>query len=663
LSEISEKAKVRILGGGIGDKPASVKPVAEPALAPVAPAASASAAKPLFLADAADGADLLDAALTMQPLAHLCATPQVQTPFVAAVAGPAGAGKTFALKRLAQEIEALTRTPDGLPRTVVARVDAADGAEPPVAFATAAYAALDQEPGGTDYSALLDESAHAGGDPLRAAKAAADRHEELVRKLEAERTQLDEVEARRARLADAILFETPGSRIDVFTRSRRGAIESRLKRFDLAGADPTASYRELVRDVAAMGPGGRLSVALRAITASGGQRRLLLWAIVAFVIGVALGMLAAGAAQSVAPGYGPVEAASGWIAANSGALRTAAGVFCALAALLLVWSLWRALSFSNLLFRGASFLNHDLRDRKRDLEARAARLNQRVTALAADAEKAAAHAEAAARRAGAKAASREPGPEFLEASHAPATAARAFLAAIGERIARGRSEAAPDRLVFLVDSLDALPPGRAVDWIEAARTAIGPGSVAVLGLDLARLVEPLGGASEARRRFEKWLQAIVNLPGRSGLDSERLMARLIATDGQPASAPIDPKIGAAMAEPLSPTETALLTALGPLAAHSARGAKRFLNAYRLARVSNAPRPAVALMLAVAFADDEARAVMQKRLASDAQELSDVDGPEALVRAVKSARAANNGPISAADARAAEAIARRYAISL
>ena len=81
-------------------------------------------------------------------------------------------------------------------------MDASDGAEAPVAIASAAYSALDREPGGVDYSALLDESAHAGGDPLRAAKAASDRHDDIVRKLEAERTQRDEVEARAARLAD-----------------------------------------------------------------------------------------------------------------------------------------------------------------------------------------------------------------------------------------------------------------------------------------------------------------------------------------------------------------------------------------------------------------------------------------------------------------------------
>ncbi len=156
---------------------------------------------------------------------------------------------------------------------MVARVDAADGAEAPVALASAAYAALDREPGGVDYATLLDESAHAGGDPLRAAKAASDRHEEIVRRLEAERTQRDEAEARNARLPDALLFETPGSRVDVFVRARRGAIDARLRRFDLAGTDAGASYRDLVRDIASMRAGGRLGVALRAIWAYPGQRK------------------------------------------------------------------------------------------------------------------------------------------------------------------------------------------------------------------------------------------------------------------------------------------------------------------------------------------------------------------------------------------------------
>ena len=116
-------------------------------------------------------------------------------------------------------------------------------------MARAAYLALERSPGGADYSALLEETAHEGGDPLRAASAASERHDEIVRKLDVERSQRDEAEARRARLADALLYETPGSRIDVFARANRGTIELRLRRFGLAGADSNASFRDLVRDL------------------------------------------------------------------------------------------------------------------------------------------------------------------------------------------------------------------------------------------------------------------------------------------------------------------------------------------------------------------------------------------------------------------------------
>src|SRR4029079_10429205 len=164
-------------------------------------------AAPVFLGDSADGADLLNVAQTVEPLAQLCVTREAQTPFLAAILGPSGAGKTFALRRLAQAIDELSASParasgGSLKRVVLARLDASGGVEAPVAIASAAYAALDREPGGADYSALLDETGHAGGDPQRAARAASDRHDDLVRKLEAERSQRDGVEAKRARLAD-----------------------------------------------------------------------------------------------------------------------------------------------------------------------------------------------------------------------------------------------------------------------------------------------------------------------------------------------------------------------------------------------------------------------------------------------------------------------------
>src|SRR5271163_5162934 len=118
-------------------------------IAPPPPAAPVRA-EPIFLGDSADGVDLLNAGQIVQPLAHLCVTPQVQTPFLAAILGPSGAGKTFALRRLAQSIVELSASSaasggGGLAQVALAHVDAGSGLEAPVAIASAAYASLDRE--------------------------------------------------------------------------------------------------------------------------------------------------------------------------------------------------------------------------------------------------------------------------------------------------------------------------------------------------------------------------------------------------------------------------------------------------------------------------------------------------------------------------------------
>jgi hypothetical protein len=670
-------AKVRLLGEvGTSEKPAFPMPAKAPAqsaappvsITPPPPAASVRA-EPIFLGDSADGADLLNAGQIVQPLAHLCVTPQVQTPFLAAILGPSGAGKTFALRRLAQAIEQLsassaTASGQALQRVVLARVDASTGVEAPVAIASAAYTALDREPGSVDYSGLLDEIRHAGGDPHRAARAASDRHYDLVRKLEAERAQRDEVEAKRARLADTLAFHTPGSRLDVFARARRGTIEAQLRRFGLAGADADPSYRNLARDVSTLGAGARAAVVIRSIWAYGSQARLLLWGIVAFALAFILRFLHGDTATTaIEHGNDSLKPAGDWVAAHGDWFDRAAQVLFILGALAIALNLWRALQFSNLLLRGSRLLTQETRERRKDLEARAARLSQRVAALTAEADAAAKQAEAASQRAGGKASMRAPGPEFLESSQAPSASAREFLAALGARAGHPAAAGpAPDRLIVVVDNLDALSPAAAVSWIDAAQGVIGPGSIGLLAFDPGRLAVALGGSRDARRRLGKWLQVTVNLPARKDADGELVVARLLSGGGQPAPAP-DSAIAAALVEPLSSTEATLLAALAPLAAHSPRDAKRFLNAYRLARCANSPRPVTALMQAVAFADDDAQAAMLERLANGSGELTEINGPSALVEAVNAARAANNGPISIEEARAAAETALRYALPL
>ena len=674
MSEPSVNSKVRLLGDvGTSDKaPLSLAPrtPAQSAAPPVSiappPPVAPSRAEPIFLGDSADGADLLNAGQIVQPLAHLCVTPQVQTPFLAAILGPSGAGKTFALRRLAQTIEQLsasgTASGQALQRVVMARVDASIGVEAPVAIASAAYAALDHKPGGMDYSGLLDDLRHAGGDPHRAASAASDRHDDLVRKLEAERAQRDEVEAKRARLADALAFDTPGSRIDVFARAQRGTIEAHLRRFGLAGADADSSYRNLARDVSTLGAGARAGVVIRSIWAYGSQARLLLWGIVAFALAFVLRFLhGQTATDAIGHESDSLKPAGDWVAAHGEWFDRAAQILFILGALAIALNLWRALGFSNLLLRGGRLLTSEVRDRHNDLDSRAARLNQRVAALTAESDAAAKRAEAASQRAGGIASMQAPGPEFLESSHAPSGAAREFLVALGARVGQPAAAGpALDRLIVVVDNLDALSPAAAISWIDAAQGVIGPGCIGLLAFDPGRLAVALGGAREARRRLGKWLQVTVNLPARKDADGELVVARLLSAAQQPAPA-LDTAMAAALVEPLSSAETTLLAALAPLAAHSPRDAKRFLNAYRLARCSNSPRPVTALMQAVAFADDDAQAAMLERLADGSGELTEIKGPPALVEAVKAARVANNGPISIDEARAAAETALRYAL--
>ena len=381
MSEPSVNSKVRLLGDvGTSDKaPLSLAPrtPAQSAAPPVSiappPPVAPSRAEPIFLGDLADGADLLNAGQIVQPLAHLCVTPQVQTPFLAAILGPSGAGKTFALRRLAQTIEQLsasaTASGQALQRVVMARVDASIGAEAPVAIASAAYAALDRQPGGMDYSGLLDDLRHAGGDPHRAASAASDRHDDLVRKLEAERTQRDEVEAKRARLADTLAFDTPGSRIDVFARAHRGTIEAQLRRFGLAGADADSSYRNLARDVSTLGAGARVGVVIRSIWAYGSQARLLLWGIVAFALAFVLRFLhGQTATDAIERGNDSLKPAGDWVAAHGDWFDRAAQILFILGALAIALNLWRALGFSNLLLRGGRLLTSEVRDRRSDLD-------------------------------------------------------------------------------------------------------------------------------------------------------------------------------------------------------------------------------------------------------------------------------------------------------
>jgi len=649
-------------------------PVAiEPAAGAGAPALAVARGEPLVYADGADtAADLMGAAEATRPLAEIALAVDAQTPFLIGFVGPSGSGASFALRRWVENVEALAAAAGRaagspfLSKVVVASIDAAGvSGDPACAIASAAFAALERDRDGVHYAALADEAANAGADPLRAAAAAAERHDELVRRLESERAARDEVEAKRARLTDALLYETPGSRVDAFVRAKRGAIESRLRRFDLAEGDATANFRHLVRDFDGAGPAARAGVAVRAIWAYRGQLGWLVVAAIAFALAFAVDQASAPRSgdglRSLASFLAPV---ADWLAAHQGWLVDLSKALTAIGALALLVVLWRAFAFAGLLYRAQRLLGYDARERRRDLEASAARLNQRVAALDAQTEAAARHVEATSKRAGGvKRSERAPGPIFASGPEAPRQAARSFFVELGRLMsgAGASGPAAPQRIVFAFDNLDALAPADAAQLLEAAHALLGPGCVAAASFDPATLAR-LDAPEAARRRLEKLFPIVFNVVTLAPADGGRFAVRLIGSNAVAKPLRLVEAAASAITQALTPSETSLLAAFAPLAGETPRAIKRFLNACRVARTASAPRPAVALMLATRLGGDRAAlAAMRQALDGSADELLDPSGPPALIVATQAARAANDGVITLADARAAWEAARRYSL--
>jgi KAP family P-loop domain len=632
-----------------------------------------------FFADARHGPDLLETGNAIRPLVELIAHHDSQTPMMIAIVGPSGAGKSFVLDRIVAGVDGLSAASGNGPGDIVTvALDAtAIASDPITAVATATYAGLTRDDGaGRNYSALADEAAHAGADPHVAASKALERHDEARSRLEAERQSRDELEARRARLSDVVLYETPGSRVDAYTRSSRGRMEARLRRFDLVSGDPTSNFKDLIRDLASVGGGSRIGVALRAIWGYRSQTRLLLTAIIFFVLALGASELKSASFGSWLKGLGAAAAtAADWLNAHSDWIGDAVAAFVVIGLLALALNLWRAFIFSASLFRGARLLTFDVRERSRDLDAAAARVNRRVSALTAEAEAAARQAEAAERRAKTRtkgAPTGVPNPTFLEAPAAPQAAARAFLTALA-RAMSGQVDAgappvsvtltpaaAPERIVLAIDNIDSLPADRALDLIDTIHSILGRAFVAVVAFDPTALQSAIGDRKRAKERLERLFQIAFNVKGASSVGGERLVARLLSGAPAPAQSSTDVR-PSNVAEPIGAAEAAVLTAIAPLAATTPRAIKRFLNAYRLARANAVNKAAVAIALAVEQSgDDQARHALEN-LSAEAGDgpLADPAGPPALLAALRASRAAGLSAVTGPDLRAAMALVKRY----
>ena len=336
--------------------------------------------------------------------------PDAPAPFAIGLFASAGGGKSSALNWLTAET---LSAPDAPPIVTLKAVDLA--AEPERALAAALFRALARNFGSFANEAA-HEGAHFGSDAGAMARAAHEKLDVLRRKLLTERQNLAQTEARRAGLADTLLYDTPGSRVDAYARRIRAAFEPRLRRFGFSG-DALTGFKDFTRDLNETGGvQTRLARACKAVYAFPGQIRLLVYAAVCFGLNWGANWLANNSSLWLKP-----IASSGAQGAQAGDflqghvdwLSQSAQIFSLLGLVLIGLNLWRAFSFMQPLFHAAGLLDEDIAAKRHELDQTLAHQARSVDLLGAETAAVAAKAADAERRAATAGAPKNP-PLFLE---------------------------------------------------------------------------------------------------------------------------------------------------------------------------------------------------------------------------------------------------------
>ena len=635
----------------------------------------------IFAADLPHGEDALGLEPSLQPLAELAVHRETEAPLTIGLLGGPGAGKSFALGKLMAAIEALSAASashDGeafLSSVLTVTIDAVGLSETPtVSLAAAVYEKL-----AGAFPELAREAAHAVRDPHVVAREAAEQLDIGRRRLDAERQNLAELESRRARLAETILFEQAGSQVDSYARANRAKIEGRLEGFGITG-DAIQNYKSMVRDIAESGgSAARAGAALRAFWAFKGQTRLLVTA--AVLILVSLGCDAATVHAEAWLGWlsganAALVPTAAWLKAHIGWLEIFKQIALAGAALAVLTNLWRGARFLRPLFRGVGLLEAEVAHRRRDLDSLYAHQMRRVDALAADVELTGRRAAEADRRAASDDAARRDHAEVSPFdSITPRSQAERFFAALAAAVQRGWRGAEPvsatpmpHRIIIGLDNLDCLPKTKTNELLDAAlRGFAHPTFITVIAADpqrLAAVAQSETAASDAAA-LEKWVQIPVRVgTGLGDKDYGALVAQALGqSEAVPETAKSRPK---PLDWSVSSEELRLLAALAALAGPSPRAIKRFVNLYRIAR-ARAPddKPILAFMLAL----DQSGSAIDRAIVAAALASGDADaefelrqGSSQLAAALASVRAAQ-GNVNNAAARRAAAIAQALSLRI
>lgn len=606
--------------------------------------------------DAADPAAALFAELLMHARA--------ETPMALAVVGPAGAGKSSFLASTLARAQAIALAARGVPaspfveRALTARADFSalpdDARRADVAAVLSGALQRAFRKAGGAWGKVAEDAGAAGVDPQVESRAAAESYDEARKRAEAEARDLEKLRGLRGRLSDALLFDTPGSKVDSYARGARSRIDLTLRRFGFVEPDSTLAYKQLVGEVAESGGGAKaLPGLLRSVWGFASQRRLLIWALTLSLLSIALG-----AAWDTQATWAPAMREQG-VAANSAAsflltnrwLATFRDAAFWLAMGLVGLNLWRAWRFAEPLAHGAGLLQADVEERGAALDAQIAALSKRVEGLRVESEAARKSAEDAAVRLARAQASRAP-----LADLAACDPDERFLEALPHALA---AQGEATRLIVAIDGFDHLPPEAGARIVGTARRLLSMrGVAAIAAIDIDRLAPGMGrDPMERRARFDRQFQAAWRIEPASVVEQERAVAGLLGD--APANALAEPDgARSILDEPLTTIESDLLRRVSPLAGGHPRALKRLLNLYRLARMDSGARPALALMLANEVGGAWADPVVVNAAIAEGRDEAQIDAR--IVSAVRAARAAApSGGLTTAELNAARRLARRF----
>jgi KAP family P-loop domain len=653
--------------------------LAEPNAVPARPPASrivepeVVSTRTIFAADRPDGPDALGLDAPLGLLAGLAAHARTETPLTIGLFGPSGSGKSFALTKLIRSIEDLraASTPDTpyIGEIVTLRVDAAHiEGHPATALAGALHAGL----AGT-FPALAAEAARAARDPRAAASEALERLDVSRRKFEAEKRALDDANARRARLAETILYQTAGSQVDAYACANKARIKGLLAKLGVAGY-PLPAYKDMVQAIASTpGWARRAGFVLRAFFAFKGQTKLIATALLLLVLGAALGF----AIDEDTAWLGWLRAnescisIANWLEAHMDLLASLRAIIFLGAAIALGVNVWRASRLLQLVFRGEALLQADLAVARRETDGLFAHQARRVEALAAEVSRLSRLVAEAERRAintlPVDSTLAEPSPFAIDTA---SQQAQAFAAAVGAMIARPTSPrknggGAPGRIVFALDHLDAVPASRGREILVYARSLFNQGFVMLIAADPARLA---GAAGETAPCLDTWIQVPVQIGEIASRANYATLVRAIL-GGQGAQVPkvrnAETAALPALDQPVSAAETQLLADLAPLAGSSARALKRFVNLYRLTRAAGPNHQgAIAFMLALDAGGTPSEIAAVNDVLSNSEPEADLDLHQCGARLVAALAAVGSaqGKVSVAAARHAAATARMFSFN-